>query len=77
MANGRTGRVVIDFARRVDGHCVLAVHDDGDGFDPASPECRERFGLWLARSLAAQVRGAFSVTPKPGVTAQLVFPLEA
>ena len=62
--------------RRLDAErCELAVVDDGQGFDPASPASRERFGLWFVRSLAAQVRGEFTLDCQSGVAARLVFTL--
>lgn len=69
----RPGRVAVSLGRRPDGRCELSVVDDGAGFDPASPGARERFGLWFVRSLAAQVRGEFTLTASPGCTARLVF----
>jgi two-component sensor histidine kinase len=71
--DGRAGQVTVHLGRRPDGRCELRVVDDGHGFDPAAG--RERFGLWLVRSLATQVRGEFSLAADPGVTASLVFPL--
>ena len=67
------GRVEVKLSRLDDGRCELLVTDDGQGFDPASPTARERFGLWFVRSLAAQVRGEFTLTTKPGVAGRLVF----
>ncbi|HEX5378878.1 MAG TPA: sensor histidine kinase [Phenylobacterium sp.] len=72
-ADNRPGRIEVRLGRLPDGRCELVVRDDGKGFDPASPASRERFGLWFVRSLAAQVRGEFDLTPSPGVTARLVF----
>lgn len=69
----RPGRVEVRLARLADGRCELLVSDDGAGFDPQSSAGRERFGLWFVRSLAAQVRGEFSLTTNPGVAARLVF----
>lgn len=70
--NGRAG--VVTLRLTVDGaQCAISVEDDGDGFDPTSPDFRERFGLWLVRSLAAQVRGEFILSHNPGVTAKLAF----
>jgi len=74
-SDDRPGRIDVRVARLDGGRCELTVSDDGDGFDPAAPAARERFGLWFVRSLAAQVRGEFSLTPKPGVTCRLVFSL--
>jgi len=71
--DGRAGQVVVRLSRRPDGDCELCVTDDGQGFDPAAG--RERFGLWLVRSLAVQVRGDFTLAGSPGVTASLTFPL--
>lgn len=73
--DGRAGRVEIRVAPLDDGRWELVVSDDGQGFDPASPGARERFGLWFVRSLSAQVRGEFSLVSTPGVTGRLVFSL--
>lgn len=75
FVDGRAGRVEIRVVRLEDGRWELVVTDDGLGFDPASPAARERFGLWFVRSLAAQVRGEFTLTSTAGVTARLVFSL--
>lgn len=74
-ADGRAGSVEIRVAPLDDGRWELVVTDDGQGFDPASPAARERFGLWFVRSLSAQVRGEFTLTSSPGVTGRLVFSL--
>ncbi len=74
-SDDRPGRIDVNIARLEGGRCELTVVDDGLGFDPASPQARERFGLWFVRSLSAQVRGEFSLQPKPGVTCRLVFSL--
>jgi two-component sensor histidine kinase len=58
---------------QADGRCELTVADDGPGFAPGGP--RERFGLWLVRSLSAQVRGTFTLESPRGVVARLTFPL--
>jgi two-component sensor histidine kinase len=71
--DGRAGQVTVRLSRRPDGRCELCVRDDGQGFDPVAE--RERFGLWLVRSLAVQVRGEFTLDAGPGVTASLAFPL--
>jgi len=65
--------VDVRLSRLPDGRCELVVADDGQGFDPNSPAGRERFGLWFVRSLAAQVRGEFTITSSNGVVARLVF----
>jgi two-component sensor histidine kinase len=69
----RSGRVEVRLVRQSDTRCELLVQDDGQGFDPASPSSRERFGLWFVRSLAAQVRGEFSIDCDKGAAARLVF----
>lgn len=69
----RPGRVEVRLSRFEDDHCELLVVDDGQGFDPASAEGRERFGLWFVRSLAAQVRGEFTLTTQPSVSGRLLF----
>ena len=71
--DSRVGRVDVRLTRLNDTRCELIVCDDGQGFDPASPSARERFGLWFVRSLAAQVRGEFTVITEGGITARLVF----
>ena len=69
----RPGLVEISLTHTSDGRHDLTVSDDGQGFDPA--RARERFGLWFVRSLAAQVRGEFTLTSQPSCTAKLVFSL--
>jgi two-component sensor histidine kinase len=69
----RPGRIVVRVAHLADGRWELCVSDDGDGFDTVEAAARERFGLWFVRSLAAQVRGEFTLTSTPGVTARLAF----
>ncbi len=71
----RQGLVSVTLRRLDDERSELSVVDDGDGFDPASPAARERFGLWFVRSLAAQVRGDFALVSQPSVAARLVFSL--
>ena len=69
----RPGMVEISLTQAPDGRLDLTVTDDGQGFDPE--KARERFGLWFVRSLAAQVRGEFTLTFQPSCTAKLVFSL--
>jgi two-component sensor histidine kinase len=69
----RPGRVEVKLSRLEDGRCELRVADDGQGFDPAAATSGDRFGLWFVRSLAAQVRGDFTLTTSPGVVGRLVF----
>lgn len=66
------GRVVIRLDAAPEGRCELTVSDDGVGFDPASEE--DRFGLWLAKSLASQARGKLELASSSGGTVgRLVF----
>ena len=67
----RAGKVLIRIADRPDGRTELAVIDDGVGFAGDAPE--DRFGLWIVRSLAAQVRGEFTLTNGGGASAVLAF----
>jgi two-component sensor histidine kinase len=64
--------VTISLSRQGD-QCELVVADDGPGLPPDGP--RERFGLWLVRSLATQVRGVFTLENQAGAVARLSFPL--
>ncbi len=73
--DGRAGVIQIGLRRLEGDRCELTVVDDGCGFDPASPAGRDRFGLWFVRSLAAQVRGEFTLDCRSGVAARLVFSL--
>ncbi len=53
--------------RRVDGHWVLEIRDDGRGFDPdavAGPG-RRTFGLQFMRERAELVRGTFEIRSRP------------
>lgn len=53
---------------------VLAISDDGQGYDPATVT-RARLGLWLIDGLASQVQGVLTTACEGGVQARLVFPL--
>jgi two-component sensor histidine kinase len=71
---GAAGACTITIRLKRDAdQCELSVSDTGPGFPPGGP--RERFGLWLVRSLTAQVRGTLQLESGPGVTARLSFPL--
>lgn len=75
---GAEARLIhITLRREPGGLARLTVADGGPGFDPAAAAGRERFGLWLARSLAGQVRGDLSLGrgPNGGIRAQLTFPV--
>lgn len=71
--NGGPGRIEVGLGPRPDGRTELVVADDGVGFDPAAPANADRFGLWIVRSLATQVRGEFDLATQGGVTARLTF----
>lgn len=70
--DGQAGRVVLRLVRQGD-HCVLSVSDNGPGLGVIAPS--EQFGLWLVRSLSAQVRGKLTLADADGLTARLAFPL--
>lgn len=84
MANALTHGLAEGAARRIDielraagERARLSVTDYGPGLPAGGQAARERFGLWLARSLTTQVRGDLALLPAPsgGITAQLDFPL--
>ena len=76
LQDAATRRIVIELVRS-NGGARLSVSDTGPGLQADRPESRERFGLWLARSLTTQVGGRLVLLPAPagGVTAQLDFQL--
>lgn len=84
IANALTHGLMGGASRRIDiemkltgERARLSVTDSGPGLPAGGQAARERFGLWLARSLTTQVRGDLALLPAPsgGVTAQLDFPL--
>jgi two-component sensor histidine kinase len=72
--DGAGGVVKIAFGPGAKGTGVLAVGDNGRGYDPETVT-RERLGLWLIGGLTSQVQGVITTTYEPGVQARLVFPL--
>lgn len=76
LEGGAARRIVIELVE-TGQRARLSVTDSGPGLSPSPPEARERFGLWLARSLTTQVRGELALSPAPagGLKAQLDFPL--
>jgi two-component sensor histidine kinase len=72
--NGGGGAVNISFGPGDGETGVLAVVDDGCGYDPETV-IRTRLGLWLIGGLASQVQGTLTTTCEGGVHARLVFPL--
>jgi signal transduction histidine kinase len=63
-------RVAIDLRARAaadGGGLVLAVTDDGAGFDPAAPEVRsKRLGLTSMEERAARLGGRLEIRSAPG-----------
>jgi two-component sensor histidine kinase len=55
---------------------TLTVSDNGQGYDPQTVGTG-RLGLWLVNGLAAQVRGALTMTSDNGVRSRLEFPVAA
>lgn len=66
------GRICISL-KRADGFAILAVEDDGPGFDPGETR-RHSSGLGLVTGLARQLGGAFSVERAPGARCIVRFP---
>jgi len=52
--------------RQMDGGLLLAVRDDGVGFDPASPGTGRRLGLASMRDRVRLVNGTLDVESAPG-----------
>jgi signal transduction histidine kinase len=50
----------------MDGGVLLAVRDDGVGFDPASPGTRKTLGLASMRERLRLVNGTLDVESAPG-----------
>jgi two-component sensor histidine kinase len=71
---GAAGTVRVAFGPGEADTGVLAISDDGCGYDPDTV-IRTRLGLWLVGGLAAQVQGALTTDCDGGVQARLVFPL--
>jgi PAS domain S-box-containing protein len=62
-ANARTASVTL---RNMDGGLLLAVRDDGDGFDPALAGERMHLGLASMRERVGLVSGTLDVESAPG-----------
>jgi PAS domain S-box-containing protein len=62
-ANARTANVTL---RNMDGGLLLAVRDDGDGFDPALAGERMHLGLASMRERVGLVSGTLDVESTPG-----------
>jgi len=67
------GQVSVRLARQ-DGEGILAVEDDGRGFDPEVPprDGREHFGLSIMRARAARIGGRIDIQSAPGQGTRLV-----
>lgn len=63
---------------RQDGHYVLAVEDDGQGFDLSLPGAAGHFGLKIMQARAAHIDGKLTVDSAPGsgTRVMLVWPVE-
>jgi signal transduction histidine kinase len=62
-ANSHVASVTL---RNMDGGLLLAVHDDGDGFDPALAGERMHLGLASMRERVSLVNGTLDVESAPG-----------
>jgi len=51
---------------QTNGHCQVAVQDDGRGFDPSLPEPAGHFGLQVMQARAAHIAGQLTVDSAPG-----------
>jgi signal transduction histidine kinase len=63
VRHGRPTRVAVRL-RPDDGHVVVTVHDDGDGFDPGAG--RSGLGLGMMRERVTELGGEFAVHSAPG-----------
>ena len=62
-ADARTASVLL---RKVDEGLLLAVSDDGVGFDPAAPRQERSLGLESMRERVALVNGTLDIESAPG-----------
>jgi signal transduction histidine kinase len=58
--------------RQADGGVLLAVHDDGVGFDPAHPRAHRSLGLVSMRERMRLVSGTLDIESAPGRGTTLV-----
>jgi signal transduction histidine kinase len=73
-------QIVITLERKSD-RAVVAVEDDGQGFDPGSPptDGHDHFGLSIMHARAARIDGQLAVdsSPEQGTRVTLTWPLES
>ena len=68
-SQGRTARVAL---QPMDGGVLLAVRDDGVGFDPTSPGTRKTLGLASMRERLRLVHGTLDIESAPGNGAAVI-----
>lgn len=74
--DGRSGEVRISLTRQGDD-LVLVIADDGVGLGPAlDKQDGHGIGMRIMKSLAAHLRGEWTVSSERGVTTRLVFPAQ-
>ena len=75
LRHGDAARVVVNLRVEDEDQCVLAVHDDGSGFDPAA--ATDGHGLGHLRQRAGDLKGECNVDSRPGgpTTVRVWFPL--
>jgi signal transduction histidine kinase len=66
LARHSEGRLASVSLRRMDGGVLLAVRDDGVGFDPAGPGTRNTLGLASMRERVRLVNGTLDIESAPG-----------
>jgi signal transduction histidine kinase len=66
VARHAEARTVTVDLRRMDGGLLLAIRDDGVGFDPAAPRTGHSLGLASMRERVRLVRGSLDVESAPG-----------
>jgi two-component sensor histidine kinase len=74
---GRGGVVRVTLASAGDGRLSLTVEDDGVGRPPEGERTAGQeppLGLWIVRTLAAQLRGDVSYHSKNGFSFTVMFP---
>lgn len=72
VARHSQGRVASVDLQPMDGGVLLAIRDDGVGFDPASPGTRKTLGLASMRERLRLVNGTLDVDSAPGHGAAII-----